>query len=462
MTISVCTSTGTDSKYMTCDVTTTTASYGFGIQTTTPVAITFLTTDKNPAVVFTSPFSTPNYGVSQGEATTRDHHAKPTQPGAITPPPYSSLDPAQGMSSQAPVTVAVQPTAVVINGNTIRDSPTVRTQVVVISSQTFTINPSQVIGAGTTIDRAAATAGIPAPTPTTTNLANLPVVVSSSIAVIGGSTFTLPPAPTTVTVSGQTFTIGPSTIAVNTQTLALPSPPVPTEVVVAGGEVITAIGPSVVVIRGTTLTYQATASPPMLVTVDDDVLTLGGPGGGGVTAHDGALTLGGPGASPGETQYGVVGGATLTKIGASVVVIDGVSYTLGGATATATATGTGTGTGAGGGGGGGRGVVVTTAITTVVGGETITIAPDGVLVGSTMTLAYPFGPTMVITPPPGSGNGQGGAAASATGGGGGGGDGLRLNGEEDAAAGLRPPARGWVVGGVAVVVAVGVGALGGF
>ncbi|KXX83395.1 hypothetical protein MMYC01_200132 [Madurella mycetomatis] len=379
LTISVCTSTGTGTKYVTCDVTTTTESWSYGIKTT-PVPVVFITTDKNPAVVY-STIRTPDYGISR-PATTRDHHVKPTQAGGISTPAYDSQSPAQGMSSPGPghqsaitpvppITVGVQPSAVVIDGNTISDNPTAKTQVVVISSQTFTINPTQIIGAGTTIDRPSATGGVFAPTPTSTNLAGLPVVISSSIAVVAGSTFTLSPTATIATISGQTVTIGPSTIAVSSQTMSLPTHPSPTEVVVAGGEVITAVGPSVVIVHGTTLTYETSLSTSSFITIDDDVITLGP--GGGVTAH-GTLTLGGPGAKAGETEFAVVGGATITKIGASVVVIKEVTYTVGPSA---------------------------DAITTVVGGETVAVGPDGVIVGGTMTMAYPFGPTMVITPTPG-------------------------------------------------------------
>ncbi|KAK4237749.1 hypothetical protein C8A03DRAFT_34273 [Achaetomium macrosporum] len=441
-TISVCASTGTDSKYRTCDVTTTadsSYSYGFGIQTSIVPAITFITTDKNPAVVFTT-IKTPNYGVSQ-EAKTRDNHASPTANGAISTPVYNSQNPPpQSISDSAqrppptptPITVAVQPTAVVINGNTIRDNPAQQTQVVIIAGQTFTINPTQVIGAGTSIDRPSATGGVYQPTPTSTNLGGVPVVVSSSVAVIGDTTFTLGPTPTTATVSGQTFTIGASTIAggPSSQTLLLPTLPSPTEVVVAGGDLITAIGSSVVVIHGTTLTYTL-SSTPTTTTLDynndnDDgdnvVLTLGP---GGVTV--GTTVIGGTHASsPHDTQYALVGGATLTKIGASVVVVGGSTYTLPGPTT----------------------VVVT------VGGETVTIVPTGVEVGS-LTMRYPFGPTTVITPTPGAGVGGGASAMATSTGVAGTGSGRSGQEEEEDVAGVVRP---WLVGVVwAAGVAVGVG-----
>ncbi|KAK4157271.1 hypothetical protein C8A00DRAFT_40366 [Chaetomidium leptoderma] len=440
LTISVCASTGTGTKYMTCEVTTTTESLGYGIQTSYTPSVVFLTTDKNPAVVFTS-IRTPNYGVSQGPKS-NDNHASPTDAGgggAISTPIYNSQDPPPPQAvtdpeyrpTATPITVAVQPTAVVINGNTIRDNPAQPTQVVIIADQTFTIDPTRVVGAGATVDRPSATGGVYVPVPTSTNLGGIPVVISSSVAVIGGSSFTLnPTATTTATISGQTFTIGPSTIAGASQTLPLPTLPRPTEVVVAGGDLVTAIGRSVLVIHGTTLTYSTGGSDPTkstVLTIDgDDVLTLGP---GGVTAHGGSLTMGGSHASsPQDTQYALVGGATITKIGASVVVIRDVTYTVG----------PGSGT-----------------TTTVVGGQSVTIMPRGVEVGS-LTLGFPFGPTTVITPGAGAGSG---AAAATSGGGGGAGGGTTGGGEdaeEDAASGgVRP----WLVGvvwGVGVAVGVGV------
>ncbi|KAL2173845.1 uncharacterized protein P884DRAFT_210838 [Thermothelomyces heterothallicus CBS 202.75] len=433
LTISVCASTGAGTEYRTCEVTTTTQGYGFGLQTSITPSVVFLTTDKNPAVIFTT-ITRPDYGVSQG-AQTRDDHASPTTQAPNSSPAYDSPGGPQGGGSKSaerptptPISVAVQPTAVVINGHTIRDNPAQPTQVVIVAGQTFTIDPTRVVGGGATIDRPSATGGIYLPEPTSTNLNGVPVVVSSSVAVIGRSTFTLGPTTTTAVVSGRTFTVGPTTIAGGSHTLPLPAFPSPTEVVVAGGDLITAIGSSVFVVHGTTLTYELTAPESTVITVDDDVVTLGP---GGITAHDGDVTLGGThAAGPQDTQYALVGGATITKIGASVVVIRNTTYTVGPDAAAAGAPGrtapghTGTGT-----------------TTTVVGGETVTIGPDGVQVGS-LTLRYPFGPTTVITP----GVGVGPATATATGAGGG--------GDEDGVGALRPriAAVVWAVG-----LAVGIG-----
>ncbi|KAK1755925.1 hypothetical protein QBC47DRAFT_199999 [Echria macrotheca] len=368
-TIAYCSSTGTGTKFVTCVTTTTTYDYGFQTTATVPMmapagTIIIITTDKNPAVVYSTP-KPPNYGVTT-DPKTRDNHNPATDPGnQITTPIYDAqptTSPMRQPPTTDPVTVAVKPTAVVINDNTIVDDPSGKTQTVIVSGVTFAIGPTEVIGGGATIDRNSVTGGVFLPTPTTTQLNGLNVVVSSHIAVVGGSAFTLGPTPQTAVVSGQTVVISPTAVAVGSQTLNLPTRPAPTEEVVAGGDLITAIGQSVVVIKSTTITYGPSSSTTV---IDNDTITFGA---GGITAH--GTTLGGSSAKPGQTDFAVVGGATITKVGASVVVINSVTYTVG----------PGTGT-----------------TTTVVGGQTVTIGPDGVKV-STLSLAWPFGPTTVITP----------------------------------------------------------------
>ncbi|KAK4187082.1 hypothetical protein QBC35DRAFT_385635 [Podospora australis] len=443
-TVSVCTSTGTGSKAVTCDVSVSTSSWNYGFQSTirtAPSTITFLTTDKNPAVVY-STIKTPNYGVSQPPKTLSQYVTATNEgnnPGGVYNPGSGSgsgsgnnpLPMSQPPApAPSPITVGIKPTAVVINDNTIIDTPSKPTQVVVVSGETFTIDPTRVIGAGAIIDRPLATGGgVFIPTPTTTTVDGVPIFLSSSVAVIGSSTFTFTPQATSTVVAvidGRTFTVGPTAIAVASHTINLPTAPLPTEVVVVGGELVTAIGPTLAVIRGTTITYGGTSQGVMTTTVDDDIITLGP---GGVTVH-GTITLGGPGARPSATEFAVAGGATLTKIGASVIVIKSTTYTIGPlVTGTAGVTGT---------------------ITTVVGGETITIMPDGVVV-STLSMGYPFGPTTVILP--GAGVTAASSTAGATAGIGSGGEGGE-EGEEDAAGSVRPgvmAAVGWALVGVVVV-----------
>ncbi|EGS21579.1 uncharacterized protein CTHT_0034410 [Thermochaetoides thermophila DSM 1495] len=444
LTVSWCSTVNSDIK---CRTSTATPTYLFGVQTSFINPITFLTTDKNPAVIYTS-FSAPNYGISQPPKT-RDNHVSATETPVVSTPAYNSNDAPHAITDAAvhhptpspavPITVAVQPSAVVINGNTIRDNPATPTQVVVVAGQTFTIDPTKVVGAGHTVDRPAPTGGAYVPIPTTTSISGIRVVVISSKAIIGSSTFALPPAgaaPTTAIVSGKTFTIHPTAIvggnghsdgtgfpsAGNSgsqyQTLTLPASPAPTEVVVAGGDLITAIGGSIVIVHGTTITY-ATLTSALTTTLNPGdpsaVITIG-PSGITLTEHASRIILGGPDAPSGATQYALVGGATLTKIGPSVVVLDETTYTVG--------------PGAG------------TTITQLPGGETVTIGPEGVVVDSTMTIPFPFGPTSTTVIIPGATPTWGGAVATGVGEYGYGWTGSYDNGEgkeeEDVAAGLRP------------------------
>lgn len=411
-----------------------------GITVVGPGTITFMTTDKNPAVVFTT-INTPNYGVSPGTG----HQVVHTSATPTTTPPVSStqvpgnsgLSASSGSGgssssggdgsgsgsgdagsggttsgsgsgssggdsgstgsgagsgsgggsadsgttsggggggggdsdagtgpAESPITIAVQPSAVVLDGQTVTDDPSQPTQTVTLGYQPVTIEPSQVIVAGQTVTRPAATGAVYVPTPTSTQIQGVPVTASSSIAVIGGTTFTLGLNPTTTIVGGEPVTLGPSGIVVASTTIPVVSIPEPTNVVVEGGELVTAIGPSVVVIQGTTITYGPDKLASTTV-VDGDTITIAPSG----VVVDGT-TIGGPTVGQSITQYEIVGGATITQVGPSVVVINNATYTVGpGADST----------------------------TTVVSGQTVSIGPGGVAAG-THTLGYPFGPTTTITP----------------------------------------------------------------
>ncbi len=362
LTISVC---ATGSAQTTC----TTALEWAPVASQTHPTVTMVTTDKNPSVVFSS-ITTPDYGVTGGGSSPVElHNSAPTNPPPIITPSYDPGQPTKGAAevphttAAPPVTVAIQPSGVVLDGQTINDQPGTPTQTVVAGGQTFVVNPSQVIGAGATIDRASALGGVFAAQPTSTNIGGVSVAVSSSIAVIGGTTFTLGPTSIVTTIQGQAVTIGPSGIGIGTQTIPLTSAPTPTKIVIAGGELITAIGQSVLVVQGTTITYGPGSSS--VTVIDNDSVTVGPSG---VTVH--GTTLGGLAVASTDTQYDVVGGATITEVGASLIIIQGQTFTVG--------------PGSG-------------STTTVIGGQTITVAPSGVTVSS-ITFSYPFGPTTTITP----------------------------------------------------------------
>ncbi|KAJ4012882.1 hypothetical protein NW766_006694 [Fusarium irregulare] len=136
-----------------------------------------------------------------------------------------------------------------------------------------------------------------------------------------------------------------------------------TDVIIEGGEMVTAAGQSVFVFRSTTLTYGPNVHETTK-TIDDDVITVGP----GNVVIDGT-TFGGSEAEPKDTNYRIVGGATITKVNPSYAIIDETTFTAGpGAKRT----------------------------TKEAGGETITIGPGGIAIG-TITVKYPFGASTVTT-----------------------------------------------------------------
>ncbi|KAI3551742.1 hypothetical protein CABS03_09097 [Colletotrichum abscissum] len=403
--------------------------------------VTFVTTAKNPSVVF-SPISTPRYGHDPETQAPQNRRssAKPTAESTPKPTPSTQSpnnDPRPPGSPResakeppkATYMITVAPTKIIINDQTFTQTDPSETTKVTVNGDEFTINPSEVIGGGTVVDRPG-NVGRSTMIPSSTVVGDLPIVIApagtQNVVVVGGTTFgvqatpitavvegqtitiepsavivpdpkapiggaapvttvvkgqtiTLVPsaagapgetvssgraAPLTTVIDGQKTTIQPSAVAVPKRTVSISSAsPVQTEIVVAGGEMITAIGPSVVVIRSTTFTYGL-VSTVITKVVDDDTISIGPSG---VSVRN--ITVGGPGAKATDTTYEIVGGASVTQVGASVVVVDGTSFTVGP----------------------GKGTT-----TKVFGGETITIGPSGVVV-STITLPYPFGPTVITT-----------------------------------------------------------------
>ena len=384
----------------------TTTSIGKHLETPSKT-YTFLTTDKNPSVVYMPEPTLPDYGRTATGPKINTHNSAPgddtismAQTRAGGPESMKMLPLPEFKVTAGPSTVAI---------NTLTITPAAgATTTVTVDGGVFVINPSQIIGAGSTVDRPVPAPGAFLPTSTSTNVGGLPVVITSSQAIIGGATFSIGPTPTTVTIDGQTISIGLNGVGFVGQSVTVGAPPVQTEVVIAGGEMLTAIGKSVVVIHSTTFTYGPGIAPRTEV-VDDDTIVVGPSG---VVVH--GTTIGGPSAGTGETIYEIIGGATLTQIGSSVLVVGGKTYTVG------------------------PGAAKTTA---VVGGETITIGPDGVAV-STMSFPYPFGPTVITTLKPGATAAVPTPAETQT---------------QNAATSTRP---GWEAGTIGLCIAIGVWILG--
>lgn len=342
------------------------------------VVITFVTTDKNPSVVY-SPMATPDFGKEthdQAGDHFPNHTAAPPhvhtrlnlpQAGASREPTPASTS----TSTSAPTfAVTAMPTKVIINNKTVIVQPG-QTKHVTVDGEVFTINPSEVIGGGTTIRRPGRSHGHDGPkTPLTTVVGTVSVVVpppgEEPVAVIDGTTVTANPSGTTVVAGGQGIIVIPGAVIFpSSTTIQLPTePPVLTELFVEGAKMITAIGPTLAVVEGRTITYGED-TPVAETIVNGETITIGPSG-----VIVGSRTMGGPRASEKGTEIEIIGGATLTQIGESILVVDEATFTVGP---------------------GGDG-----PLTTEVGGEEITIGPDGVFF-STISLPYPFGPTIVTS-----------------------------------------------------------------
>lgn len=330
---------------------------------------TFITTDKNPSVVFSS-VNTPGYGKQTDLRDDNSHEtARPNRPPntKTTKAPH----PAPAKPSRPPTyTITAAPTKVVIQDKTVTVRPDQTTHVSV-GGEHFTINPSQVIGGGQTIGRPwyGDGSGNNGPVvPSHTNVGAIPIVMAPSgkrsVAVLDGTTISIPPGGTTAVVQGTTVTLEASAIRFPSHTVGVNNiEPTPTELVVEGGEMVTAIGSTLAVIDGTTITY-AGGSPARTSTIDGDEVVIGLSG-----VVVGGSTLGGPEAEEHETSIDIAGGLTVTQIGSSIAVIAGTTYTVGPSGDQTRAE---------------------------IGGRVVTVGPSGIFVGK-LNMPYPFGPTVVST-----------------------------------------------------------------
>ncbi|KPM42426.1 hypothetical protein AK830_g4133 [Neonectria ditissima] len=284
-----------------------------------------------------------------------------TQNNAIT------LDSPQSTEQkpQTTFTVTARGGQVIINDQTFSSLKPDQTTTVTVGQGTFTINPTEVIGEGATVKKPQPVGtAVTVLTPTTGSAGGLFVTVSGSEAVVDGTKMEIPPLATTTMVNGETVSVGPGKVVVDNETVKFRAVGGhQTDVVVTGGEMVTAIGQSIYVFHSTTLTYGP-GIPGTSEVVDDDTITIGPSG---ITVD--GTTMGGTSAEPTDTTYEIVGGATITKLSPSFVVIDGTTFTVG---------------------------PKATKTTKTIGGETITIRSDGVVI-STMTLSYPFGSSTVTT-----------------------------------------------------------------
>ncbi|KAM0241959.1 hypothetical protein ACHAPO_001659 [Fusarium lateritium] len=265
---------------------------------------------------------------------------------------------------------------VIVNDKTFSSLKMDQTTTVTVDHGTFTIRPTEVAGEGVTVKKPQPVGtAVSVLSPTSTTLGRVPITISGTYALVGGTTLKIPLMGTTMRIAIPTqgsntlvdereIFIAPDRIVVDDETLKYQGVGAPqTDVIIEGGEMVTAVGQSVFVFRSTTLTYGL-GIPSTAETVDDDVVTVGPAG----VVIDG-VTLGGPEAQARDIKNRIVGGATITKVNPSYVIIDQTTFAVGpGAKNT----------------------------TKEAGGETVTIGPGGIIIG-TITDRYPFGVSTVTT-----------------------------------------------------------------
>jgi hypothetical protein len=415
-------------------------------RTTTRMTVTFVTTDKNPAVVFTTepppkfgkqtkegqlPMSNkqlpeppnatgPNDPEPSGDLWTSGGHGKArpisevhsqaqsqaqsqdqsqtrsdTLPQPTSEPMPKSRSQDRPQTQRRPVAdtdinasidtdltpkptkvflVTARGQEVIVNDKTFSNLKADQTTTVTVGSGIFTIRPTEVVGEGATVKKPQPIGTvISVVSPTSTTVGGVPVIVSGTEAVVDGTRLKIPFMGTTTKleihaagshtlVEERQVSIAPGRVVIDDETLTYTGVGGPqTDVIIVGGEMVTVAGKSVFIFHSTTLIYGPD-NPGVTKTIDDDTIIVGPAG----VIID-RTTLGGYDAEATNTKYRIVGGATITKVNPSYVIVDETTFTAGpGARST----------------------------TKEAGGETITIGPSGVIVG-TMTVKYPFGASTV-------------------------------------------------------------------
>lgn len=305
---------------------------------TTQATITFVTTAKSPSVAFPSQ-PPPDYsqtwigGGGGGSGELPGQHQPPNQGtcgvvvlrGHLLSAFLCCADLSRSGPADSTWAVTFGSGDVTINHHTWSNLQPDETTTVTVGRGTFTIEPTGITGEGATIHkpRPRGTAFV-APSPITTVLDGHHVAVDGSQVAVDGTSFTLDPSGVAATVAGDVVSIRPGSIVIGGQTMTFSvQSPEQTNVVVAGGEMLTAIGPTLAVLQSTTLTYGP-GIPMSSSIIDNDTLTLQ-PSGIVVDSS----TLGGPRAAATATTYHVVGGASVTEVGLSLAVINGTTFTVG-------------------------------------------------------------------------------------------------------------------------------------
>lgn len=240
------------------------------------------------------------------------------QPVVTTPPSTATMVvPTSLTIANVPITVGAD--NVVLNGQTFPagSSPTST----VINGQTFTINPSQIIAPGTTINRPLA--------PITGTLSAYPTEglkfsIAPDIAVVSGTTYSIgkDASPVTQVIGGQTVSFGPGGVGFASATVPLPEGPSISPTILTAGDLTISVESTAAVISGTTYGIGSGAMP-MTKTIGSQTVSFGPGGVGFATAT--IPPPDGPSFSP--TIF--TAGDLAISVGSTAAVISGTTYRIG-------------------------------------------------------------------------------------------------------------------------------------
>jgi len=298
--------------------------------------VTFITTDKNPQVVYsTGPKpgysrSYSNDGAVLDPVANPGHHitAEPSDPHQSNP----LGPPAHAPTTRTQVIITAEPDKVQIGTKTVTNLRPGQTTTVHVGGATFTIGPTAVIGDGQTLIK-------PAPSPQIrTTMHGLLFSASGSVVVVDGTTMIVPEEGLSIVINHEPVSISPGVAIFGNDFISWPAKDNKDGLAVAGGERVTAIGPTVFVINSTTISYGTDTA--QTTTLDDDILTIGPDG---VTLESTTLAP-----TSGETLYAFIGGVTVSRSD-NVIFINGKTFSVDEAD-----------------------------VTTTMGGEVLTVGRDGV------------------------------------------------------------------------------------
>lgn len=319
----------------------------------TPSAITTggLTFSLGPgAAIITSstysflPGQTPATATDQGQTITLVssgvHFGSIHVPIPTPPPDYSIV-------TQGGLTFSVAPSAVVFNGQTDNIQAGTSPRTTTVNGQEIIIGAQGVGLAGTILPLPSAT--IPSGY-TVISQGGLTFSVAPSAVVLDGQTNSIRSgmAPITTVVHGQTVSIGPQGVGISNTTIPLPPPP-PAYAIVTRSDLTFSVAPTEAVVRGST--FGIGPNKTGTIVLDGQTINVGPS-----EIKFPATTVNLPSATSNQSPAEVTADGLTFAVGPTEAVVEGTTYAIG------------------------SGAV---AKTIVVGSESISLGPNGIVLPST-------------------------------------------------------------------------------